>query len=159
MPRRYAQTLAELFIGNFSYSSAATPWREFADAINRVAVSDTGERIAQPGFGVDKVEPGGLYERVDRGRPLAALVRAGEEVVLAAERHGSEAVLGAVVVRLEPGVVAEAGQRFAPLDRIANSVGERAFARDAAHGVLSPVEEAVDADPDHLPTFEPVPQR
>ncbi len=87
------------------------PWREFADAINRVAVSDTGEHIAQPGFGVDEVEPGGLDERVDRGRPLAALVRAGEEVVLAAERHRAEAVLGAVVVRLEPGVVAEAGQR------------------------------------------------
>ncbi len=42
LPRRYVQTLVELFIGNFSYSSAATPWREFADAINRVAVSDTG---------------------------------------------------------------------------------------------------------------------
>ncbi len=74
--------MVELFIGNFSYSSAAIPWHEFADAINRVAVSDTGEHITQPGFGVDEVEPGGLDERVDRRCPLAPLVGAGEEVVL-----------------------------------------------------------------------------
>ena len=80
-------------------SSLKAPRREFADAVGRMPVSDTGKHVAQPAFRIDEVEPGGLDKRIDRRGSLATLVRAGEKVVFAAERDGPETVLGPVAAR------------------------------------------------------------
>ena len=72
---------------------------EFPDAIGGVPIGNAGRHVAEPGFGVDEVEPGGLDKRIDRRGSLATLVRAGEKVVFAAERDGPETVLGPVAAR------------------------------------------------------------
>ena len=81
------------------------------------------QHVPQPCLGIDAVELGGLEERVDRGGALAALVRAGEGPVAAAKGDATQAVLGAVVVRLETAVVAEPGQRCAAGDGVAYRLG------------------------------------
>src|SRR5271166_5827890 len=72
----------------------------------------------------------GLDERVhDRGAP-AALVGAGEEIVLAPEGERTDGALGRVVGHFEPSVVDEAGESGPARGRVANSAGERALAAD-----------------------------
>jgi len=81
------------------------PRRQLADAGDRMPVGNAGEHVAQPGFGIDAVELGGLDQRVDRGGALAALVRAGEGPILSSERDALQAVFGTVVIGLETAIV------------------------------------------------------
>ncbi len=89
-----------------------------------MTAGDTGKHVAQPGFGIDAVKLGGLYQRVDRGGTLAALVRAGEGPVAATEGNATQTVLSAVVVRLEATVIAVPGQRGAACNGIADRLRE-----------------------------------
>jgi len=86
------------------------PRHEFGDAVRGVSRGNLGQKITEPGFRIDAVELGGLDQRIDGGGALTALVRACKGPVAAAQRNAAQAVLGAVVVRLEAAVVAEAGQ-------------------------------------------------
>src|SRR3954447_16761560 len=65
--------------------SGPVPRQQLVDALGRVG-GEAGEDIAQIGLGGDVVELGRLDEGVDGGGTLAAVVRAGEQPVLAAER-------------------------------------------------------------------------
>lgn len=60
----------------------AIPRQQFRYPVDR-KISDALQHLAQVGFRVDAIEFGGLEQRVDRSRALAAVVRSGEEPVLA----------------------------------------------------------------------------
>src|SRR6202051_1078031 len=62
------------------------PWQQLDHVLGRMR-SKPGEDVAEPGGRVDAVELGGLGQRVDDGSALAAIVGAGDQPVLAAERN------------------------------------------------------------------------
>jgi hypothetical protein len=74
-------------------------------------IGDAGDGVAQPGFGIDLVELGGLDEAVDGGGAVAALIEACEQPVLATDRDAPQRALGSVVVDLELAVVNVASER------------------------------------------------
>jgi hypothetical protein len=88
-------------------------------------VGDAVDGVAQPGFGIDLVELGGLDEAVDGGGAVAALIGAGEQPVLAADGDAAQRALGGVVVDLEPPVVDVAGERRPARERIAIASSDR----------------------------------
>ena len=90
-----------------------------------MAFADAVEDVGQPDLRVHAVELGGLEQRIRRGRPLAAAIRAGEQLVLAPDRDAVQRVLGKVVVDLEPSVLGVGEQRGLQLDGIAQRLGKR----------------------------------
>jgi hypothetical protein len=72
-------------------------------------IGDAGEDVAKIVLGVEAVELGGLDEGEDSGGAVTALVRPGEEPVLAAEGDRADGALGGVVVDLDAAVVAISG--------------------------------------------------
>lgn len=75
-----------------------------------MALDDAGDDVVEVGGGIDAVELAGLDERGEDRPVLGAAVGAGEEVVLAAERQGSDGAFDDVVVDLDAAVVEEAGE-------------------------------------------------
>jgi len=65
-------------------------------------VVDPAEHVAEPGFRVDVVELGWLDQRVDRGGPLAAPVRAAEGPVAAPDRNAAQAAFGGIAGHADP---------------------------------------------------------
>lgn len=61
-------------------------------------IGDAGEDVAEIALRIKRVHLCGLDERVDRGGALSAGVRAGEEIVLAAECERANGALRRVVV-------------------------------------------------------------
>src|SRR5258706_15558608 len=95
------------------------PREQLVEPPGRVG-SDAREQVAEVGLRIDAVELGGFDQAVEGGRPQAALVRAGEQPVLAAERHGTDGSLGGIVVDLQPAVVAVPGQLDPAVEGIAD---------------------------------------
>ena len=96
-----------------------------------MAVGNAGKDVCEPNFRIDAVELGRADQSVDRRGPLAAGVRAGEEIVLAAKGGAAQGVLGDVVVGLQPAVVEETGERNAALERVAERLVGPAWPHDA----------------------------
>lgn len=61
------------------------PWQQLFDAVDGM-LGNALEHMAQIGLRIETVELGCPDQRVDRRRSLAALVRAGKQVVLAVMR-------------------------------------------------------------------------
>ena len=79
------------------------PREQLVEPLGRVG-GDAREQVAQVGLRIEAVELGGLDQGVDRRRPQAAVIGAGEQPVLAAERDGPDRPLGGVVVDLQTAV-------------------------------------------------------
>jgi hypothetical protein len=79
-------------------------------------VADAPEDIAQPGLGLEAVEFGRSYQRVEDRRSITARITSGEEPVFATQRDGPDGVLGGVVGDLQPSVVHN-GRQGIPRDR------------------------------------------
>ena len=77
------------------------PWQEIVDPALGM-VGDAVDGVAQPCFGIDLVELGGLDEAVDRCGAVAALVGACEQPVFATDGDAAQRALGGIVVDLEP---------------------------------------------------------
>ena len=65
----------------------AFPGQQLIQPVDRM-LADACEDIAQPGLGLEAVELGRSYQRVEDRGPVAAGIAAGEQPVLAAERDG-----------------------------------------------------------------------
>ena len=113
-------------------------------------IGDASEDVAHPRFGIDVVELCGFDERVDGGGTFAALVGAGEEIVLAAERERPDGTFGGVVVDLEPAVVDEARQRKPARERIADGFCQIGFLREFRARRGEPFFERVEQRPGFL---------
>jgi len=69
---------------------------------------------------------------------------AGEEPVASAEGDAAHRVFGDVVVGFEPGVGSEAGERVAPLDCVAQRLGQCRSCREFPLCRLRPGEERIE---------------
>jgi hypothetical protein len=76
-----------------------------------MAINHSFEHISEIGEGLDVIELGRGNERSDNGPAIAAAVRAGEQMVRAAERNRSDGALDRVVIELNAAVIEKAGER------------------------------------------------
>lgn len=113
-------------------------------------VVDPPEHVAEPGLRVDAVELGGLDQRVDRGRALAAPVRTAEGPVAASDRNTAQATLGGIVGHADPSVLDEVGERGPALQHVVHGPGHVGVAREpntfGAHPRLKIGDERRDVD-------------
>ena len=89
-----------------------------------------GQHVGEPGLRVDAVELGGLDQGVDRRRPLAAAVRAGEGPVAPADGHAAQRPLGRVVAQTDPPVAQEPGERLPVVECVGDRLADLRLARD-----------------------------
>jgi hypothetical protein len=75
-------------------------------------VGDARDGVAQPSLGIDAAQLGALDQGLDRGGTLAALVGAGEQLVLATKGDAAECAFGGIVVDLETTIVEVAAERL-----------------------------------------------
>jgi len=87
-------------------------------------LGDAPEHMAQIGFGIETVELGSADQRVDRGRPLAALVRACDQVILSAEGDRAQRPLGGIVIDLDAAIIAVSRQGRPAAERICDRAGD-----------------------------------
>src|ERR1700737_2255808 len=102
------------------------PRQELVDLARGMAPLHSSEHISEIGEGLEVVELGRGEERSDNGPAIAAAVRAGEQMVLAAERDRSDGALDRVVIELDAAVVEEAGERRPSGERVADRLGQPA---------------------------------
>ncbi len=76
--------------------------------------------------------------------------------IIPAKSDPAHRVLGDVVVHLEPSVSDEAGECLAPIDRIAERLGEFQLARKLGHGRFAPVKELLEQRRGLAPVFNPL---
>jgi hypothetical protein len=81
-------------------------------------VGDAGKDVAQVGLRIEAVQGRGLDERVGNRGPTTAGVRAGKEVVLAAQRERSDGALGGIVWSFPVGRRAQIGRGAGQRERL-----------------------------------------
>ena len=87
------------------------PGQELIKAPHGMAVGHALEDVLEIGEGLHVVELCGGDEGTNGGPSLSATVGAGEEVVLAPKRDGSDRALDGIVVELDAAIIKEAAQR------------------------------------------------
>src|SRR5512132_4285856 len=85
--------------------------------------------VAEPGFGIEAVELGGLDQGIEGGGTITASVGPGKKVVFPAEGQRPDLPFGGVVVDLQPPVVEVAAQRRPEVAGVADGGGELALPR------------------------------
>src|SRR4029077_4688636 len=113
------------------------PRQQVCDAVDRM-VSDAFEYVAQVAFGIQVVEFRGTYKAVDRSGALAPVVGASEQPVLTTQCDRAERAFGAVVVDLEPRVIAIASECSPARERITDRERKLALLRQLRQGHLPP---------------------
>src|SRR3954453_21056036 len=91
-----------------------------------MAVDHLLQNFPEIRVGLDIIELRGLDEGGDGGPTCPAAVGAGEEMVLPAERNGSDRSLDGIVVELDPAVLEEPAKSVPAGERIADRLGEAA---------------------------------
>ena len=89
-----------------------------------MAVGDFVEDVGEPRLRIDIVHLAGFDQRGVDGPISSALVRAGEQMILAPERDGPHGALDDVVVDFDPPIVEVAGQARPARERVADRLGE-----------------------------------
>src|SRR5579863_100756 len=100
--------------------------------------ADAREHLAQKRFEIVPVELRAAEQAIKRRRALAAAIAAGEEKVLAPQRHTAQRAFCGVVVDLDSPVVAISLQRTPTSQRISNGFGGRRFLRERFERLLQP---------------------
>lgn len=85
-----------------------------------MTVGHTGEDIGEPGMGFDGVKFGGFDEGSHGCPALAAAVTACEQMVLAAERDGSDGAFDRIGIELDAAILEEPAQALPAGERIAD---------------------------------------
>src|SRR5258707_3491348 len=96
-----------------------------------MAVGDFVEDVGEPRLRIDIVDLAGFDQRGVDGTISSALVRTGEQMILAPERDGPHGALDDVVVDFDPPIVEVAGQARPARERVADRLGEFRFAGDS----------------------------
>ena len=89
----------------------------------------TLEHVLEIGEGLDVVELGGGDERADRCPSVGTAVGSGKQVILAAERDGTDCALDDVGVEFDAAIIEEAAENLPAAQGVADSVGEAAARR------------------------------
>ncbi len=87
---------------------------------------------------LDAIELAGFDQAVDDGSPFTALVAAGKEIILAAQRNAAYGALGAVVINIELPILKVTGERCLASERVLDGLRERALRRQASTGRFQP---------------------
>jgi hypothetical protein len=81
-------------------------------------IGQTGEHVGQPSLRVHAIELAGLDQGVERRRPLAATIRAGEGLIPAPERDTAQRPLRGVVAHAQAAVLEITGERLPVVERV-----------------------------------------
>lgn len=73
-------------------------------------ISDTGEDVGEPGFGIDIVEVAGRGHRQHDGGAVGAAQAAGESSIAPSQGDAAQRSFGGVVAEADPAIVEEAGE-------------------------------------------------
>src|SRR5690606_40137389 len=92
-------------------------------------IGDAREHGREIRLRIESVEPGRTDQAVDQSRALTAGIGTGEQVVLAAERHGPDRPFGGVVVDLDAAVVDIAHQCRPTRERVLDRRRQRRLPR------------------------------
>jgi hypothetical protein len=103
------------------------PGHELIEGGAAVAGGEALEGVGKPDARIDAVELGCLDQSGDDGPVVAAIVRSGEEGVLAVESERADRSLDGVGVDLDAAIVEEAAEPGPAAERIADRVGELAL--------------------------------
>ena len=99
------------------------PGQQFFDPVDRM-IGDAPHHARQLCFRVDPVQLRRADQTVDRRRPLAAGIGAGEQVVLASQRDRAQSTFRGVVIHLDTAIVAVEYQSIPTSQRIENRRGD-----------------------------------
>ncbi len=83
--------------GAVSIECSHHPREQFFDAVDGM-VGESGEHVAEVALWIEAVEFGGAGQAIEHGGAFTALIRTGEEVILASESDGTQGPFGGVVV-------------------------------------------------------------
>jgi hypothetical protein len=86
------------------------PRQQRVEAVDGISIDHSGEHVSEIGVGFDAVQFAGFDQRAEDCPTIATTVTAGEQVVLAAERYGTDRALNRIGVELDTAVVQEARQ-------------------------------------------------
>ncbi len=110
-----------------------------------MAGGEPGERVGEPGLRIDAIELARFDHAGDHGPMIAAVVRPGEQGILAIQRERTDGTLDRVAVEFDPAIVEEAGQPLPARERIADRLGERALAAELGELGVEEATKLVDA--------------
>ena len=119
------------------------PRHEFADAVDRMAIGDFRQDIAQVGFRVQLVQPGRLHQGVDGRRPFATRIRSTEQVILPANGDAAHSVLCCVVVYFKPSIREKMAECNTVFDGVTERLGQCQFARQFGYSLVRPIKEPI----------------
>ncbi len=91
-----------------------------------MALTETLENITQISMRLDIIELCGCQQRRDDGPSLCPAFRAGEQVVLASQRHRTDSALDGVRVEFDPTIVEEPAELIPAGKRIADRIADLA---------------------------------
>ena len=89
------------------FSAHVDPRHEVADAVCWMTIGEPGERLGQPGVGVDASDLAVLDQRSDNRPVAAALVGAREQGILAVEGQRPDRPLNGVGIELDAAIIKE----------------------------------------------------
>ncbi len=75
--------------GAVSIECSHHPREQFFDAVDGM-VGESGEHVAEVALWIEAVEFGGAGQAIEHGGAFTALIRTGEEVILASESDGTQ---------------------------------------------------------------------
>src|SRR5437588_9550657 len=112
-----------------------------------MALGHALQDVLEIGKGLHVIELCSCDEGANGGPSLSATVRAGEQMVLAPKRDGSDRAFDRIVVELDTAIVQEAAQRWPAREGILDRSGEAAAARNATKLRLEPRPHSLDKRP------------
>lgn len=105
------------------------PRQQFVETVDGMSVDHPLQHVTQVGARFDVVELAGRDKRADHRPAMPTAVAPGEQVVLAAERDGTDRAFDGIGVELDAAIMQESRQPMPARERVADCFGERAATR------------------------------
>lgn len=135
---RVCVRLLHVMSGLDRFSLFPCPRQEFVETVGGVSVDHALKDVGEVCVRLDVIELRGFDQRTQDRPAITSAVAAREEMVLAAESHGTNGALDGVGVELYAAIVEEADQSLPARWRVADGLGERASAGEVRKLCLQP---------------------
>lgn len=117
---------------------APVPRQQLVETLDRISIDHPLEHVAQVDVGFDVVELTGRNQRAGDSPTMPAAFAAGEQMVLAAERHRPDRAFDRIGVELNAAIMQVSRQPLPARERVRDRFGKRAAARDERKLRLQP---------------------